>query len=180
MESFEIITLIFSGVVSISTIVYVIYTIKLTKETRMSREFFLESYIITYLTKPETNDHFVDLKIKNIGKGVARNVKLTLLNKFDSDFSNSEGLLSKGLFSSGLTYFPPDYEITYLIALMRSKDQRKLEIKIEYSDTLSKNKIEYRTLKFAELEGINKMNPPRTFEAAISYELSQLNKFLKT
>jgi hypothetical protein len=179
MERFEIITLIFSGVVAISTIVYVVYTIKLTKETRLSREFFLDSHIITYLTIQETNDHFVDLKIKTIGKGVARNVKLTLLNKFDADFPNSEGFLNKGLFSSGLTYFPPDYEITYLIALKRSNEHRTLEIKIEYSDALSKNKIEYTTLKFAELEGIGKMNPPRTFEATISYELSKLNEILK-
>lgn len=42
--------LVFSATVSISTIIYVFLTAKLAKQTRLSREFFLESHIIAYIT----------------------------------------------------------------------------------------------------------------------------------
>lgn len=87
-----VITLIFSGIVAISTITNVILTAKLTKQTRLSRESFLEAHLSAYLVNSQTQPSFISLIIKNIGNGVARNASFDI-NK-DIDYENVANTLN--------------------------------------------------------------------------------------
>ena len=82
-ETVTIITLIFTALVAICTLIYAILTSRLVKETRLSREFHLESHIISYLANSETTPDCVSLIVKNIGNGIARNVKFDVIKYID-------------------------------------------------------------------------------------------------
>ena len=176
----EQVTLIFSGIVALSTIAYVILTDKLVRETRLSREFFLESHIIAYLVNSETTPDIVSLVIKNIGKGVAKNVKCKITK--DIDYKNANPLSTVGIFNEGIKYFPPEHELKYiLMSLADNPDKAKdsITFKIEYSDALKKKREQWFTLGFKEINGLGKLTPPETYIGMISYRLEKIQKLLE-
>ena len=69
-----VLSLIFSGVVTISTVVYAILTAKLVSETRKIREVQTEPKIQITLKPFEFAISCIRLHIKNIGFGLAKNI----------------------------------------------------------------------------------------------------------
>lgn len=173
-------TLIFTGIVAISTVFYVVFTYKLVNETRLSREFFLESHIIAYLKNSETTPSLVSLIIKNIGKGLAKNVTFEVTKFIDYEYALP--LSEIGIFSDGVKYFPPNHQFKYILIDMRA-DYTKLindEIvfKVKYEDGVNKNRKQRFTLKFGEMAGLSKQTPPETYIGMISYRLEKIEKIL--
>lgn len=178
--TYEQVTLIFSGIVALSTIAYVVLTGKLVKQTRLSREFFLESHIIAFLVPSETSPHAVSLVIKNIGKGVATNVRCKVTK--DIDYSNANPLSSVGIFNEGMKYFPPEYQLKYiLMSIADNPDKAKdfITFKIEYSDRLNEHREQWFTLGFEEISGLGKLTPPETYIGMISYRLEKIEEILE-
>lgn len=176
----ETVTLIFSGIVALSTIAYVILTWKLARETRLSREFNLESHISAYLEVTETTPGIVMLIIKNIGKGIAKNVSFQVSK--DIDYPESFSLSDISIFNDGITFFPPDYKFKFILTDIKGHKDRQndsLTFKITYSDAIKKNRSQWFTLKFSEIKDQGKLTPPETYIGMISYRLEQIKKLLE-
>ena len=176
METTNVLMLIFSGIVAISTIIYVFLTYKLAEQTRLSREFFLESHIIAYITNSEASSGIVNLVIENIGKGVAKNVKFEIIKDVES--TKITNLKDLGIFKNGIKYLPPDRRLKFTLTTL-NKDtndfQNSIIFKVRYSDALQKRDSIFE-LEYSELEGMGRLVPPDTYLGRISYELSKFNK----
>lgn len=74
----DYIQIIFSFLLVIATIIYVYFTYKLVQESRKSREIGLKPYLIIYFDSSETDPSSQFINIKNVGKGLALNVRFKI------------------------------------------------------------------------------------------------------
>ena len=181
MTTNEILTLVFSGVVTGSTIAYVILTAKLVKETRIMRKSQVEPQIIAYLDLAETKAAIVYIKTKNIGLGIANNVKFNIIK--DLDYPDSRKLNDYKYFSEGVNYFPPSHEDKHLLFSFQEEADSKtidyIELEVEYESILKEKKTERYKLEFKELTGKGNLIPPDTHIGNISYKLEKIEKILE-
>ena len=181
METATIITLVFSGLVALSTIVYAILTWKLVKETKQMRISQYEPYIMFYLSTVETTNNYFLINIMNIGKGVAKNVKFEILT--DPKF-NSSRMTDNSFFQMGVNYFPPQKSYRYCLGSWQGMEReeilsRKLEIKVSYKDIFDKEKAETFSLSFSDTEIDVKFTPPETYIGMISHNIEKVNNSIK-
>lgn len=177
----ETIALIFAGVVALCTIIYSILTNKLVKETKLSREFHLEAHMIAYLDCSEASPNNVNLIIKNIGNGIARNLRFNIIRDLRYDDCNK--LNNIGIFFKNLEFFPSQHENKYFIINLKDDYQNKIqdyfEFEIIYDDAILKNKKQKIKLEFKDVKGIGKLTPPDTYLGLISYRLEKIEKILE-
>jgi len=177
----EILTLLFSGVVTASTIVYVILTAKLVQEGRIMRKAQVEPYIIAYLDITERKADIVYLKTKNIGQGVALNVRFKI--EKDINYPNSKPLASISYFKDGINYFPPKREDKHLLFSFQGDVEKKaidsIIFEVEYESILNEHKKHRYELKFRELTGKGNLIPPDTHIGYIGYKLEKIEKILE-
>jgi len=175
------ITLIFSAVVAISTLFYVYLTGKLVKETRIMRKFQVEPHIIAYLDVAETDSDIVFIKIKNIGLGVALNVKFSI-NK-DINYPKSRSLDNLWYFMEGINYFPPQHEDSlFLFSFHNDKDAKikdYVSFEVKYTSILGESKNHLYTLKFNEISNTGTFTPPVSFLGNIIYQLERIEKSIE-
>jgi hypothetical protein len=182
MTTNECFTLIFSGVVTVSTIAYVYLTARLVKETRIMRKSQVEPQIIAYLDLAETKADIVYLKTKNIGLGVAKNVRFTIIK--DLDYPDARKLSNYKYFAEGINYFPPSHEDKHLLFSFHTETKDKgvdyIELRVEYESVLKEKKIDQYKLEFKELSGKGNLIPPDTHIGNISYRIEKIEKILET
>jgi hypothetical protein len=180
MENKDIITLIFTGIVTICTAIYSYLTYKLVKETRLSREFHLEAHIIAYLVNGDSSPDIVSLMIRNIGNGTARNLQFKIIR--DINFDACTKLSQIGIFKKTVDFFPPDFERKYLLLSLQEQFSEKIddyiEFELTYDDAISKGKKKIFKLEFNDLEGTGKITPPETYQGMIAYRLEKIEKIL--
>jgi len=172
-------TLIFSGIVAACTAIYAFLTIRLVRETRLSREYHLEAFMLAYIVNSETSPDVISLVIKNIGNGVARNLRTTIIK--DINYQDGNQLTSLGLFNKVFDFFPPNYENKYYILSLAEDDRRindYIEFDIIYDDAIKKNKKQKFKLEFKDIAGMGKITPPETYIGMISYRLEKIEKIL--
>lgn len=68
-------SVLFAGIVAISTIIYAILTGSLVRETKKMRKVQTEPKIAVYLEQNNAIQNSLDMVIKNIGMGSAHNIK---------------------------------------------------------------------------------------------------------
>jgi hypothetical protein len=175
-----LLAVIFSGVVAISTIIYAYLTNRLVRETKLSRQFHLEAFIIAYLVNSETSPDIVSLVVKNIGNGVARNIKFRIIK--DIQYPEGNPLSEIGIFSKSLDFFPPNYENNYILLSISEGHLEKMkdyvEFEITYDDAVSKGKRQNFKLEFKDILGLGKITPPGSYIGMISYRLEKIEKIL--
>ncbi|MDN4164876.1 hypothetical protein QWY31_05150 [Cytophagales bacterium LB-30] len=175
-----VLTLVFSGLVAISTIFYVILTERLVRETRIMRKNQVEPHIIAFLDLSERLPDIVYVKTKNIGLGVALNVRFKI--EKDISYPDSISLSNLTYFSEGVNYFPPNHEDKHLVFSFRQDTERKMDdsiiFKVEYESILGEKKSNHYNLRFNELAGKGSLNPPDTHIGNIGYRLEQIEKTL--
>lgn len=180
-EKITIVALVFSGIVAISTIVYSYLTNRLVKETKLSREFHLEAHMIAYLVNSETAPDLVSLIVKNIGNGIAKNLRFKVIR--DINYPNCNRLSDIGIFNKELDFFPPNYENKYfLLSLSENYEEKSrdfIEIEVTYDDAIMNNKQYFLKLEFKDIMGIGKLTPPETYVGMISYRLEKIEKILE-
>lgn len=164
----------------IATIVYVVFTYRLVKESRKSREHNLEAHIIAYLVSAETSPSLVTLIIENIGNGVARNVEGKIIRDIQN---NRKSLTDLGIFQKKFEYFPSGHKLNYFLLSLADNYEERIEDFIEfeltYTDTVGKNKAQRYKVEFKEVLGIHKLTPPDTYEGMIAYRLEKIEKILE-
>jgi len=184
MDYSEILQIIFSGLVTLSTIVYAFLTAKLVSETKKSRKLQTTPVPSIYLEDGEVDITFQYIIFENIGYGVAKNVTFNILKDFDFYRCDYDRIGEKGIFVNGLSYFYPKQKFRYLLAHLPSIPEEKrnesLEIEVNYEDIFGKRVSNIFCIKLNEYYGTTQLTPPNSYIGRISYELQEIKKILKT
>jgi hypothetical protein len=100
------------------------------REMRTTREEEYAPYVVVYF---DLKDYDIDLVIKNMGKGFAKDFKV----KFETDLQGSSIKTEIGFLKNGISYIPPEYEIRTAIDRYNMYLSAKLPLhytaKIQYS-----------------------------------------------
>jgi hypothetical protein len=118
----SVLTIIFSGIVALSTIVYAYYTYNLTTETITMRRAQTDAHIgVTVEPGPWAN--LVDMVLKNFGPGPAKDVRFTLSRDLVLEGNPVEKLSGVGVFRHGIPYWAPGQEYRFfLLNLLKHRD----------------------------------------------------------
>lgn len=113
----DVLLLVFSGLVALSTVVYAALTWKLVAETRKMREAQTEPRVSVFV---EFNDQFfagVDLVIRNVGQGPAYDICFA----FQGDptvFTADRPLDQLPIIRNGLSYLAPNQTFRFLLGAL--------------------------------------------------------------
>lgn len=151
----EILTLVFSLVVTISTVVYAILTWRLTAETIKMRKAQTEPKISIYLQPCQAAFSFFDLVIKNIGAGPAYEIKFIILKEFN--IKEGRKLSEMDFIKEGITYMPPGYNIkSYFFGILGQYKEvidKSLKIKAIYKNSERKEIFEVIEINMSQFKG---------------------------
>jgi hypothetical protein len=173
----EIITLLFSLIITISTIVYVVLTRQLVKETRMLRKSQVQPYVSIFLKNPETKTNMLHLFIENIGNGPALNLTFRIIKDISyPDFCSP--LQEHTHYRSGISYLPPNQKIdNYLVSgIGEERIDDYVELEVKYNDVLNNEYKSKFKLLFSEAIWHGISEPPDTYEGHIGYYLKKIFK----
>lgn len=106
--------IILSSVLAICTAIYTIINLFLLIESRATRKQKSTPLLIAFLKSTE-NHLMLELHIKNIGEGVAKNVKINVLKDFNRMGKDNLTLSEIGIVKNGFNVFPPQYELKYYV-----------------------------------------------------------------
>jgi hypothetical protein len=105
-----------------ATIIYVLFTYRLARETTMLRKVETDPFIVIYL-EPESTP-MMRLRIKNIGKGPAYNISFDIEKTFREFFYMKDA----SFFTTGINYLPPDQEIFILAGYFKDFDEADFDV----------------------------------------------------
>lgn len=174
-------SVLFSGIVMIATIVYAVLTASLVKETRHMRELQTEPKIEVIASPREEFVNIITLRIKNIGLGSAYNITFELSGESNSegeaklinDFSKSQFL------TKGLKYLGPQQELqsgfTQMTEDCEAKINSRLIIKVSYENSTGKSYKQNITIYFEEFRGYGTLGKPHLYSMAQSLEKIENN-----
>ena len=157
---------IFSGVVTVATVIYAWLTAKLVNETRRMREAQTEPHIqVTYRTRDEWIN-LLDVAVRNIGLGPAYDITFQLRAEHVGDEKNDlvDSLEKLGCFSKGLAYLGPNQEFSSFWTSLMDGHASKLDMRVlvicRYRNATG---IRYEiqcVLDISELKGISRIGEP--------------------
>jgi PHP family Zn ribbon phosphoesterase len=175
--------IVLSLVIAICTVFYTVINLMLWFESRESRKQKITPHVIAFLKSAE-NHMTLELHIKNIGEGIAENVKIKTLKDYNQ--FGKEGLLISelGIMKNGFNSFPPQYELKYYLhSLTEIYDKEKdesIKLELSYRSSDKRKFTQIFELPFKQLLGQNYSNPPETFMGQIPYYLDEINSTLKS
>lgn len=175
--------IVLSTVLVISTVAYTYISLKLWRESKATREQKIAPFIVAFLKSTESHN-VLALYIKNIGEGLAKNVKINVVKDYYQLGQKDLPLSKVGIVKNGFNNFPPQYELCFYIDFMPDLSPEDnpgtIEIEISYEST-DKRKFENSySLLFNQITGQNHSNPPESFIGQIPYYLKEINKNLET
>ena len=185
MDGYQWTELIFSCIVAVSTVFYVILTRSLVNETKKTREMYYLPNIGMHIERNETGSTNLYLIIENIGFGVANNINFKILDEFDFYHVNAFSLSKKGIFTTQFEHFYPSQKFRIFIDYVDEKNIEvvktgKMTIQTTYNDVLGNTYNKIHNLSAAELIGAIRHDPPDTYIGKISYSLNNIDQHLKT
>lgn len=165
-----------SIVIALSTVTYTIINYKMLQESKITRKQKVAPLVVAYLKVTE-NHKIIALYVKNIGEGIAKNVKFNILKDY-SLLGDSEMLLSKyDMVESGINNFPPQLEMQLYIDYVRNikpEDESMIKISITYEDINEKSYTNIFELPFRQVFGLIHSNPPDTYVGQIPFYLQKI------
>ncbi len=153
----SILTIIFSALVAISTVVYAILTWRLVNETIQLRKAQTEPKISIRIKPNENCIYYCDMIIENNGMGPAYNITFELENDI-KDFYDKP-LTELNIIKNGIKYLAPGSKRQFFFAkFSKSKDFRdSFDIKAIYKNSQNEKIVECFTIDFSEFFGIKKL-----------------------
>lgn len=176
-------SILFSGIVAISTVVYAMLTWKLTSETRIMRNVQTDPKISIYLCSTQVTKHCLDLIIKNTGMGPAYDVKFIVLEEFD--IKKEKKISEIDFIKEGVTYMPPGYSLeTLFLNFLETYDEiidKKLKIQVEYKNIYNNKMSEIITINMSQFKGRLHLgeNPIITISKNIEQIKNEISKIAK-
>lgn len=172
-------TVLFTAVVTISTVAYAVLTWILVSETKRMRQVQTEPRIEITIRSFDFAIHIVRLRIRNIGLGPAINVKFTprVLSGGEAAQALLDELTKSNFFKVGLKYFGPGQErfshYTPMTDGYDGKIESVLSIDFEYESTTGIKYTEQATIDMSELKGEYQLGTPNLYSIAKSLEKLQ-------
>ncbi len=183
MTNFELYTLFFSAIVTISTIVTLVLNFQLTKEAKLTREHKDTPDINIYFKRAEADASFIFIVFENIGLGYAKKVKFKILQDFNFYHHKIFNLTNKGMIIHGKDNFAPNQRVEYFFTDFSQNHEEKLNeklvIRVEYENIFSKKYVKTINLELRELAGESILKPPADYIGRIAHELKEIKTILK-
>ncbi|EPR2332460.1 hypothetical protein ACU034_003509 [Escherichia coli] len=172
-------TVIFSAVVTLSTVMYSVLTAKLVYETKRMRQVQTEPKIEVTIKPTDFAMNIIRLHVRNIGLGPAINVKFN--SKVLSGGQPAQNLLDEftqsNFFKVGFNYFGPGQEryshYTEMFNGYEGKIESVLSIDITYESATGVKYREQSTIDMSELKGEYQLGTPNLYSIAKSLEKIQ-------
>lgn len=167
-------TVIFTGIVTLSTVIYALLTYSLVQETRRMRRAQTEPKVAVYFESRPEWVNSLDIVVKNIGLGPAYNVRFDLSPASDTGVSEKviKELKEKNFLCKGLGYISPNIEIrsyfTNMVADFDEKVKTMIDVKVTYADAANITYSELYRLDFSELKGLRRLGEPPLYKMANS------------
>ena len=170
---------LFTVVVTLSTVLYAFLTALLVLETRHMRKAQTEPQLEVVARSREEFINLVYLRVRNVGLGPAYRLEFEIkrlsggegADVLEEDFQESEFL------KNGLQYLGPGDEWTSNFTDMRKKFEYKikslLEIEVRYRDSARRLKTQQFILDFKEFKGLSTIGRPSIYSMAKSLEAIQ-------
>ncbi len=111
---------------------------KMAKEMELARKMQNKPSLIAYFDNPQSN--LLDLVIKNIGYGIAKDVKLKIVPPLDDH--NNRDISELSLFKQGISFFPPNREFRQIIGVSTQFFGEDAQRPLEYNLTISYSDVE--------------------------------------
>lgn len=170
---------IFTAVVTLSTVVYAILTAMLAVETKKMRQVQTEPKIEVVLRPREEIINIVNIYIKNIGLGPAYDLKFDI--KAEQGGEGAKRLIEDftrcNFFRTGLKYIGPGQEIasdySQLTEMFDQKIESVLNVTILYKSVTKKCYQEKFRIDFSEFKGRSQLGKPHLYSIAQSFEKLQ-------
>ena len=160
------ISLVFSLVVTVATVVTVWLNLRLVSETRRMREAQTEPHIqVTYKVRDEWIN-LLDVAIRNIGLGPAYDISFELRSDTVSEKVNNlvASLEKLNCFSKGLVYLGPDQEFSSYWTNLTEGHETKLTARVHvvcrYRNAIGVRYEMPCVLDLSELKGIRRIGEP--------------------
>lgn len=178
-QNSEALTVMFTAVVTLSTVVYATLTGFLVSETRKMREVQTEPKIHITIDSFDFAVHVVRLNIQNIGLGPANNLKFS--SSVVEGGPSAERLLGEftesNFFKTGLRHFGPGQNIysayTQTTEDFEGKSSSILSFKLTYESATGKKYADEIILDMSELRGRYQLGKPNLYSIAKSLEKMQ-------
>ena len=157
---------LFSGVVTVATVVYAWLTAKLVDETRQLRKVQTEPRLqVTYRSRPEWIN-FLDVCVKNIGQGPAEDIQFEIRALSENKAAEPlvQALKALNAFSTGLRYLGPQQEFSSFWTSLADGDPTKVETQIHltcrYKAVTGTEYTVEQVLDLSELKGSAQIGEP--------------------
>jgi len=170
---------VFTAVVTISTVVYAILTAILVSETRKMREVQTEPKIHITIESFEFAINIVRLNIQNIGLGPARNLRFepSVISGEESAENLLKEFTQSNFFSTGLRHFSPSQNIYSTFSDttkdFEGKSNSVLSFKLSYESATGKNYSDEVIIDMSEIKGNYQLGKPSLYSISKSLEKMQ-------
>jgi hypothetical protein len=178
-QNTSFITLIFSGLVMLSTVVYAILTAKLVKETITLRRIQTDPKITMVIVHDVYHPFIVSIILENVGNGTALNIKFNILSEPKLNIRrniSSYGFIQNGIKSlSGHTKFKTLFMSTIEEGHQIAREPILLEI--TYEDLCKRKYYEKLMLDISYLHDIKITQTEPIYE--IKKSVNEISKTMK-
>lgn len=173
---------IFTGVVTFSTVVYAILTGLLVAETRRMRQVQTEPRVEVIIKPREEWISLIHVYVRNIGLGPAYDISFEIGTEAGGEGAKVliEDFTRTQFFKTGLRYLGPGQEVISDYSQMAEKFEEKIKsiliFVIRYKSTTGKDYINRYRVDFSEFEGRTQIGKPHLY--AIAQHLEKIQQDL--
>ena len=168
-------------VIALATAVYAIINYKQLKESQLIRKHKSTPLIVAFLKVSE--DHCVlHLHIKNIGEGLAKNVKINVIKDYFIMDNETYPISNLSIVKNGISIFPPQYDFVNSIAWiekLKGKEDKILCLNITYEGIDGRKYNEEYDLPYNQYIGHVYCNPSASYIGQIPHYLKEINSTIK-
>lgn len=178
-ENAGALTVVFTAVVAISTVVYAILTARLVSETRRMRMVQTEPRIEVTITHLDIAIHFIRLRIKNVGLGGAKNIcfDFSVMSGGESAQKLLEDFTESNFFTTGLRYLGPNQELLSTYTQMTDDHDGKIAsvllANVTYEGITGEKYCDTIQIDMSEIKGMYQLGMPHDYAIAQSLEKIQ-------
>lgn len=170
---------VFSGLVTLATLVYAVLTWRLVSETRRMRKAQTDAKVTIRVEPRKEAINFLDFVVTNEGIGPAYDIKFELkaIPSKEIDDSISNKIKSLGFINKGLEYLSPNQEIRTFLTSMLENFEKKIDtainIEVSYTNSSGETSKDSYLIDMSIFKGLNQVGKPDLYSIAKDIEKIQ-------
>jgi hypothetical protein len=174
-ENNELITLLFSSLVTLSTVIYAWLTRRLVNETIIMRRIQTDPRIQIDITHDNNHPYLINIIVQNIGGSVAKDIRFKI--KSEPEPKNDKRLSQYVFMQKGISSLSPgaNFKTLYYSTIDEGIDITKklIELEVEYFDLKKRKYIENNIFDLSYLEDLTVAHTELLYE--INKTLKKIN-----